>query len=223
LTPTYAVPGEDLAAGAATYQRLSSGGAHFLNHGGRSHTMFDRRTGRFVSSYFYDTLSVDEIKADIVLGHRTVREVLGTSPTGFRTPHFGTFSGRQQLKLLHEILCELDYQFSSSSLPWLGLRNGPVFRSPTGIVEFPVSGRSGRPSTVLDTWSVWGSPFPSLSGDAFMAELEHYCQLGETMPLLLNIYGDPSHVVHRDEFFIALKRVVSVFHPTTFSALLASK
>lgn len=220
ITPVYAVPGEILRQGASAYEVVLSRGGRFMNHGGRTHTFWDERPGRYASCFFYDEMSRSEVEDDIRLGHSLLREVLGVSAEGFRTPHFGTFSSSSDLRFLHGVLARMGYKYSSSSLPWVGLRRGPVFRDETGLVEIPVSGRFSRPTTVLDSWSVWGSPQPSLLENQFEIELDSFRVLGGESPFILNIYADPSHIQGKSAFFSGLDALCDVFEPNLFEDLL---
>jgi len=120
ILPIYAVPGDLLKRGEKVYTRIFETGAEFINHGGREHTYFDKELNRHVSCFFYDQQTLDILKEDIVLGHNTLQSVLGVTPTGFRTPHFGTFQRNEHLTFLYQTLREMGYVFSSSTVPLKG-------------------------------------------------------------------------------------------------------
>ena len=129
LTPrgmkaTYAVPGEQLVAAAATYKRLAEDGAAFINHGARPHAEW--RNGRYWSITFYHEMSPAQVVDDIKEGDRILREVIGRAPSGFRAPHFGLYQRPEELQTLHGALVGLGYRFSTSTVPALGLRRGPI-------------------------------------------------------------------------------------------------
>lgn len=220
VLPAYAVPGELLERGADVYCRLASHGAEFLNHGHAQHCHIDRQTGRYESSMFYDQLPYDEVVADVRGGHQSVRDVIGTAPVGFRTPHFGTFQRRHQLDRLHDLLAELGYRYSTSTMPLYGMLHGPVVRVRPTLVEIPVTGSPGRPHRPLDTWSYRFAPRPI--GD----ELDYQRAVAELAEDLrrhggvVNIYADPSQVADWDGFFDSIA-LLAPFGAPSFSAVLA--
>ena len=49
-----------------------------------------------LSTLFYDQLTNDQVKDDIVKGHQNFIDVLNVLPLGFRTPHFGSYQKPNQ-------------------------------------------------------------------------------------------------------------------------------
>ena len=220
VRPVYAVPGELLQAGGETYARIAATGAEFLNHGGRKHTYFDEGLGRDASCFFYDEVGAEAVAEDIEYGHRLVTEVIGTRPAGFRVPHFGTYQQRSQLRYLHDRLGALDYEFSTSTVPSWGLREGPVFRR-FGLAELPVSGMASSPLEILDTWSCFEAPDRTRGPADFLREAELLAHgHAAAGPGLINIYGDPSHIAGRPEFFDAIEAIVAVAQPCGYREIL---
>jgi peptidoglycan/xylan/chitin deacetylase (PgdA/CDA1 family) len=221
VTPSYAVPGELLLRGADVYRDLAARGAEFLNHGFREHCHFDSATQTYVSSYFYDQLNWEEVEEDIRTGHEACIEVLGHRPTGFRTPHFGSFQRASQLGALHRLLAGLGYRFSSSTGPRYGFRNGPLVRTATGVLEVPVTGCPSAPLRPFDSWSFRFAPHRLGDDDDYLAEAAALVDLA-TRPgavQLVNIYADPSQVVDWPPFL----RVVNLLAPfarPSFAAVL---
>ena len=203
ITPTYAVPGELLEQGADVYRRLADRGAELVNHGWKQHCRLDRDTRTYESSYFYDQLPLDVVRRDIECGHRAVEDVSGRAPAGFRTPHFGTFRSRRQLRWLHELLAGLGYRYSSSTMPLAGLLGGPLQSDPTGILELPVSGPVSSPHRVLDTWSYRFAPGRRGRESEYVADvrtlLAQHTSTGA--PGVINLYGDPSQVADWPDWF----------------------
>jgi hypothetical protein len=220
VTPVYAVPGELLEQGAAVYERIAATGSEFLNHGGRTHTYFDEQHGRHAPCFFYDDVGSDAVTEDIEYGHRLVGEVIGAAPTGFRVPHFGTYQQRSQLRFLHGRLGALGYSFSTSTVPAWGLREGPVFRR-FGLAELPVSGMASSPLEILDTWSCFEAPDRTREPADFLREAERLAHgHAAAGPGLINIYGDPSHIAGREEFFDAIEAIRAVATPTGYAEIL---
>jgi hypothetical protein len=220
IRAVYAVPGELLQAGAEVYGRIAASGAEFLNHGGRTHTYFDEALGRHASCFFYDQIGAEAVSADIAYGDKLVREVLGTSPRGFRVPHFGTYQQPGQLRFLHGRLAEHGYAFSTSTVPAWGLREGPVVRR-FGLPELPVSGLASAPLEILDTWSCFEAPDRTRTPAEFVDEAERLAHGHATAgPGLINIYGDPSHIHERREFFDAVAAIAAVSTPSGYADVL---
>lgn len=202
VTPVYAVPGELLERGAETYRKISNTGAEFINHGNKEHTYFDEASKGYASCFFYDQIDRSTVRADIEQGDAAVTAVLGKKPAGFRTPHFGTFQRPDEMRFLHSVLKNLDYKFSTSSLPYFGFRSGPVFRD-FGLAEFPVSGSWSRPLAILDSWGCYDAPQRTMTPQDYVREgtavAEHFEKNG--IVGLLNFYADPSHIAGEETFF----------------------
>ena len=207
ITPVYAVPGELLKRGATVYRSIADLGAEFINHGYREHTVFDRATDAYVSTVFYDRLTTEAVAEDIRRGHEAIHDVLGRTPTGFRTPHFGTYAGRRQLEYLHCVLARLGYRFSTSSEPSLGLRLGPAPKLSFGLRELPVTGCYDRPLRILDSWGFRFAPGRQVDRSDYLQQLgklaRHFTAANRLG--LVNIYADPSQVYDWPEFFQGLR------------------
>jgi hypothetical protein len=206
IKPVYAVPGELLERGAAAYSRIAATGAEFMNHGWAEHTRLDRATGVYDSFLFYDRQPREWVAEDIRRGHASVAAVTGRAPKGFRTPHFGSFQTGDELSFLHGELKQLGYAYSTSTVPFWGLRHGPVLRH-FGIPEVPVSGTFERPLDILDTWT--HRCLGERGGEAGYARQAGLYRdfLASGKPLLLNVYGDPSQVYDWPGFFDAMAQL----------------
>lgn len=217
----YAVPGELLVEAAETYTTLHERGAEFINHGYTTHTFFNRDRGRYESCFFYDEIGEDAVEQDILRGHQAITDVLGTSPTGFRSPHFGCYQKPSQLTHLHTILADAGYHFSSSTLPRWNFSHGPAFRR-FGLWELPVSGWWKQPMNIQDSWSYMAMPGRSLSPRDF---LDHAIETADRCRRhnicgILNYYADPSHVHNVPEFFSAVEAWSSVARSATYAEIL---
>jgi hypothetical protein len=222
VKPMYAVPGELLVRGAEIYRRLYDDGAEFLNHGYKEHTYFDSDRNEHASCFFYNELPREIVREDIVRGDATLREVLGAQPRGFRTPHFGTFQTHADLSFLHDVLRELGYAFSSSTIPLYAFRYGPLVKE-RGLAEIPVSGMGSAPLKILDTWSCFRAPGRTLAPRDYYVEGNALATALRKMGVgVLNYYGDPSHISRSDEFFDTVRSWLAVAEPVTFSELLES-
>jgi hypothetical protein len=157
ITPVYAVPGALLRQGAEVYGAIAASGAEFLNHGDSEHARYVPETNTYESFFFYDELPVEVALKDVVDGDRAVREAIGVQPTGFRTPHFGSFQKRAQLAVLYRTLRALGYAYSTSTSPLHGFRHGP-WRTVAGITEIPVTGCPRWPMGILATFGFRYAP-----------------------------------------------------------------
>jgi hypothetical protein len=203
IVPSYAVPGELLKHGRATYRGLMESGAEFINHGYLSHTAYTEATRSYVSTVFYDQLTDEEVRRDVIQGHDTCAEVLGKYPEGFRTPHFGTYQRPGQLKHLYAVLSELGYRFSSSTTPVTGMWHGPIKSTGTPVVELPVSGCYDYPARILDSWNFRFSPTRRLTERDYIVQFKKivdFYHAPENVGVL-NIYADPSQVYDWPAFF----------------------
>lgn len=217
VQPAYAVPGALLRDGEQTYRRIAETGAEFMNHGGVSHTYFDDQAGHYRSCFFYDELDPERVSQDVIEGHKIVKDVLGKSPLGFRTPHFGTYQKSSQLRFLHGTLKELGYQFSSSTTPYWAIRKSPMF-SDFGIVELPVTGVPSRPLNIFDTWAYFEAPSRTFEPADYKREATALANLfGNSGCGLLNIYADPSHIHDDERFFDAVAILTAVAPSVRFT------
>ncbi len=217
LSPLYAVAGEVLEAGASAYRTIADEGGVFLNHGFRRHATLDEGTGAVTSNYFYGAVPTHEWQEDIRRGHKAVRDILGQTPEGFRTPHFASFEGPRDLAALWRFLTQLGYRYSSSTRPLFGLRFGPFFNR-SGIVEFPVSGCLSEPGQILDSWGLVRTR--GRLTDRLRDELGAYVALMRAgQPLLLNVYLDPADIADDDDI-IELLNDFAPFSAPDFSAVL---
>ncbi|HYM11519.1 MAG TPA: polysaccharide deacetylase family protein [Bryobacterales bacterium] len=221
VKPVYAVPGELLEQGRAVYGAIARRGAEFLNHGFREHVRWDRAVGAYRSCLFYDQISREEAAEDIRCGHAALEQILGVRPRGFRTPHFGTFQKRSQLRWLHWFLRGLGYEFSSSTMPGMAFRYGARF-SRLGLFEFPLSGGFTYPLRLLDSWGCYRAPGRTLGEAAYRDEGRQWASLlrRERYAGILNYYVDPSHIVRSEAFFETVHAWTEAAHNCSYAELL---
>ena len=204
----YAVPGVQLEKGAAAWRAAADRGAEFLNHGGRAHAEF--RDGRYWPMTFYEKLSEAEVVADIELGDRLVRQIIGQAPEGFRAPHFGSFQGRDQLDLIYRTVRGLGYRYCSTTIPATALAAGPIVNVGDGLIELPTMGSYRYPTTLLDSWTYLTDRVNYTLGDEYhelFAETVERMS-AERLPGLLTYYADPSHVLGQKPFERSLDVIV---------------
>lgn len=219
VTPVYAVPGALLQKGEKIYCKIREMGAEFINHGGREHTYFDVEKKRHASCFFYDQQVYSILREDILLGHQTLQEVLGITPKGWRTPHFGTFQHPQHLKFLYSVIQQLNYMFSTSTNPAMAYCNGPLYKR-DGIIEIPVTGAYSEPLNIMDTWAYFAAPDRIKLPSQYLHEAQSLSSFAVKHPILINIYGDPSHVYNKPEFFEAMALLVKSAQNINYAQLL---
>lgn len=216
----YAVPGELLKKGEKNYRQICETGGEFINHGYREHTYFDISHNRHASCFFYDQQSFEAVRKDIVMGDSCLKEILGITPHGFRTPHFGTFQESSQLKFLHSVLSGLGYDFSTSTTPFYAFRFGPIFKK-FGLFEIPVSGMGESPLTILDTWGCFTAPNRTKTPEDYYSEgVAAADAFGKAGIGVLNYYADPSHIYNKEIFFKTVKYWTSISKPANYMDLL---
>jgi hypothetical protein len=220
VKPVYAVPGELLQQGEEVYSRIRAAGGEFINHGYAEHTYLNIQKQEYASCFFYDQLSPEQVREDIIQGDACVKDILGHAPQGFRCPHFGTFKKSEQLCFLHSVLGELKYQFSTSTLPFFAFRYGPVFDR-FGVREIPVSGTGSNPFEVLDSWACFAAPGRLMTPQDYVAEGAAAARLYKDAGIgLLNYYADPSHIHNQEAFFETIRLWSSLAQPINFQDLL---
>lgn len=220
IKPVYAVPGELLNRGEKVYRRISETGGEFINHGHTQHTYFDKSAGRHRSHFFYNELQMEQVREDIVQGDVCLREILGVQTRGFRTPHFGTFQKQHQLRFLHSVLHDLEYIYSTSTVPLYAFRYGPIFDG-FGELELPVTGMASSPLTILDSWSCFMAPDRTMTPQDYLKEGKAIADLFQGLGVgLLNFYADPIHIHDSDIFFDTVACWKSVARAITYSELL---
>lgn len=219
VTPVYAVPGDLLRKGVDTYSRIKDSGSQFINHGDREHTFFDKTNKRHASCFFYNEQSHEELRKDIVDAHKTLKEVLGVTARGFRTPHFGTFQKPEHLQFLYGVLKELGYAFTTSTLPIKGFRQGAII-DVGGLKELPVSGTATRPLQILDTWGYFESPDRRHTPTDYLNESRLLAErISGHGAGIINIYADPSHVHGKELFFQAIEAFLKVGTPVRYDEI----
>ena len=219
ITPVYAVPGELLKKGEKVYRKIHNTGAEFINHGGCEHTYFDKEKQRHASCFFYDQQSREDLRKDIFLGHQTLQDVLGFTAKGWRTPHFGTFQKPAHLRFLYDILNELNYTFSTSTSPVVACQHGPLFKK-DGIIEIPVTGIYSEPLNIMDTWAYFAAPDRTKLPYEYTKEAQELAHFTSKYPTLINIYGDPSHIHDKPEFFDTMTLFMKTAQNVSYTQLL---
>jgi hypothetical protein len=207
FSPVYAVPGQLLEKGHTKYKQIAASGAEFLNHGYFQHCSYDPQIRSYVSTFFYDQLPRDTVQEDIRRGHQAHLAILTRRPRGFRAPHFGTFQTPENLRFLHNLLKDMGYQYSSSTVPLYGFRRGPAIEVRDNFFEIPVSGCYDRPFYILDSWGFRFDPGRRVDEKDYVRQFEKMVNFMRQPAAigLFNCYVDPSQVYDWPEFFECLQ------------------
>jgi hypothetical protein len=208
VSPSYAVPSMRIQSGLEVYRALISKGRDFLNHGYSDHVFFDSE-GSAHNSFLYSNLSKLEVCEDFTLGHEYFEKTFGILLKGWRTPHFGSFENRKNLRLIHSLCSRFDYRFSSSSSGLTGFIRGPISVS-SQIREFSVTGHGTAGFGVLDSWS-----FQKVSGEEIVIDVPRFYEAYKNMEenyrgihSVINLYFDPRHIKNVPEFWEMMKFIV---------------
>jgi hypothetical protein len=206
IKPVLAVPGELIEKGQEVYKKFAASGIEFINHGYVQHTHLQLPERIYKSNYFYHKLSRDQIGQDINKGHEAIRKHLDITPTGFRTPHFGSFQKSSELQFLWKLLRNMGYEFSSSTTPEGGIKKGPLWKE--HILEIPVTGCPSWPTKILDSWGVGFAPLRSVEKSDYISQIKKLViDIEAGRNIVINIYADPSQVYDWPEFFEALEKL----------------
>jgi len=147
-----------------------------------------------------------EVVEDIQKGDEIVTRVIGTQPRGFRGPHFGRFQRPENLALIYDTIRNMDYTFATTTVPEFGFRHGPAHNH-NGLFEFPLSGSSMSPISLLDSYTYLRNLNDRTVTDEYgnllrttLETLTRWHIVG-----LINIYVDPSNVEKSNGFFDGLE------------------
>jgi len=206
IKATFAVPGAQLLKSPEPYRRLAERGAEFMNHGGLPHAEW--RGDQWVGITFYDSMSPEEVEADIRRGHDIVTEIIGKAPRGFRAPHFGCYQKPEQVDRLHRTAASLGYDYCSTTIPSFGLKFGPAYRT-HGLVEFPCFGSARYPETILDSWTYLNDRKKYALGEPYFMLMSETIELfvGKQLPVVFTWYADPCHVLNQAPFMCAMDSI----------------
>jgi len=203
---SYAVPGTMLEANPRVYRAIFSRGAEFLNHGYLPHTQL--QDGVYRSTTFYAKMDPADVIKDVENGHQTVTGIIGKKPAGFRAPHFGRVPLSMQRDVIRPVLKDLGEFYSTQTMPIESVKHGPIWWD-RHWPEFPMTGQSRAPYSLLDSYSFLQSPAVRKVTTRYGAILKQTIQnlLDWNFRGLLNIYADPSHVAEDSGFMEAMKMV----------------
>ena len=133
----------------------------------------------------YNEISFEERKEEIFKCNEVCKKLLNCSPTGFRTPHFGS----QHTADTYKILEELGYTYSSSTIAIRTPKRGLPFNV-GGILEIPVSICPRHPFNVFDSFHSFRSKWARHTDEEFSGLFQELLKTGIANGLLINVYFD---------------------------------
>lgn len=207
IYPLIAAPADIIEEGLETFQELAAQGAVFINHGSKHHAAVNSNN-EIYSTFTYENTPEQVWQQDIIDGHHRLKNYLGVSVKGFRTPHFGEFSSPSNLKKLYKLLIDLGYNYSSSTTPiHVRIARRSHKWSENKIIEFPVNGQIQQPSQIIDSWSFMQSGENRQQIKEILCALNSYINVfnAETK-IFLNLYFDPAQLEQQKEICDSLIR-----------------
>ena len=101
--------------------------------------------------------------------------------------------------------------------------NGPIIKTPSGILELPVSGCHDFPARILDSWGFRFSPTRRFTENDYVEQFQKMITFFESSSVtgIFNIYADPSQVYDWEPFFECMSLTRNLKN-TSFADLLTS-
>ncbi|MBF0294995.1 MAG: polysaccharide deacetylase family protein [Magnetococcales bacterium] len=191
-----AAPGEILQRDPAFFRQLHQDGHELMGHGWRQHSAI--RDGQYLSTLYYHNLTDAQLDEEITRSRDAVASLTGAPPAGFRIPHFGHSNTPEELHRVHSRLPPLGIAYSSSTLPRMAIRHGPLYPAQEGLLELPISPSFCKPTAILDTFSHGFDhrAKPAKSFQEYHAEFMRMLEYAVRKPAwVCNLYCDPSQAV----------------------------
>lgn len=172
---------------------LGASGHEIVNHGYSVHTG-KNSDGRGFSTMFYRDCPAEMIEKEITDNHQVLRQFFNREIHGFRTPHFGTFQGEEELSLIYRILHRLGYLYSSSRCP---APQPFIFMPRFNLYELPLTPCPVHRETPYDSWHMLAAPGKEhkdsdLTG--LFSRMIAWADATESS-YVFNFYFDPSHLM----------------------------
>lgn len=166
------------------------------NHEILNHTHTHPNNEELNADQKFNELSASQQKDEIKRCDTVLKNILGYSPIGFRTPHFGNLHTAS----VYNTLKELGYRYSSSISAAKSRSSGlPFLRD--GIMEFPVSACPRHPFGVFDTWhSLLRGNKKHIKEGEFYALFKKLIDFAIEKNLYINVYFDPQDIINVKEF-----------------------
>jgi len=199
----FAVPGMNLLENQKKYKEIHSCGYEFINHGFLKHV----NPTNSKSITFYNEMSKEDVRNDIINGHNTIKKVLNYTANGFRAPHFGYVQNKSDLSFLYETVANLNYTYCTTTMPDYAIKNGSIIKVSEKLFEFPLSGQYNFPYRILDSYTSFYKRKNKAAGKKkYIKNLKKAINFyaDNKLACILNYYVDPSHILDFEDFFQTL-------------------
>ncbi|PCJ57045.1 MAG: hypothetical protein COA79_17090 [Planctomycetota bacterium] len=143
LKACFAVIGKYVEQYPEEHKVLIDDGHEIINH-----TWSHPNSIELSPNKYFDRMTQDEKKDEILKAHDVISTKLNYEPKGFRVPHFGNLF----TDAIYPILKDLNYQYSSSTLSTNTTSYGQPYLAEMGILEFPVATCPKHPFSSFDSW-----------------------------------------------------------------------
>ena len=101
----------------------------------------------------------------------------------------------------------------------MAYRHEPLYKNGS-IIEIPVTGIYSEPLNIMDTWAYFAAPDRTKSSLDYMKEAQNLANYSKKHPILINIYGDPSHIHDKSDFFKAMALFSKAAQNVSYTQLL---
>lgn len=209
----YAAPSELILRNSETFRLILNRGRNLINHGFKDHVRVDP-FGGFSNNLVYSALSREEIRKDFVDAHYFLKDNFGYTAKIFRTPHFGEFRKRRQMRIIHNLCRNFEYEISSSTTGFESFFGLKQYNS-SNLVEIPLTGFGKAGFSVLDSWSFRKEQMDKDIIDAvsFFDKFEEIQNRYRGVNSFYNIYFDPRHILNSDIFWTKLESMTHTLTP----------
>jgi peptidoglycan-N-acetylglucosamine deacetylase len=195
LKASFACVGRWVETFPEEHKRIVEEGHEVLNH---THT--HPNSDELTHERLYE-LSHSQRVMEILKCHKAIKRVLGVTPSGFRTPHFGN----QHAEEIYELIRPLEYDYSSSTIAIRTATHGIPYDA-GGILEIPVSVCPAHPFNVFDSYHSFRARKAHSGAGEFYGLFEQLVRKVTARCGLVCVYFDPQDVAaYSKEFERALE------------------
>lgn len=161
-----------------------------------NHTYTHPDNPHWAPNRYFNKLSYDEQKDEILRAHSVFKNVLGIECIGFRTPHYGNL----HTESVYDILAEIGYKYSSSTPAYKVNGYSAPYMHKKGIVEIPTGCSIHFPISIFDSWNMLRMKKPLIGLDeGFIAEFRETLECIKKNNFFISHYFDPYDVVKNNK------------------------
>lgn len=209
ITGSFACIGKFIEKYPRKHEKILDRGHEIINHS------YSHPNGYFVSNRFFNSLSLTEMREEVVKMQEIAKKYLEYEPVGFRTPHFGELTTNR----IYQILEEEGFLYSSSTtltytqsygLPYYPSKENFRKRGKNAfnILELPLFPCPEHYFSVFDTWHMYRSSPPAHDKEGeFVKLFKKAINIGKKYGIYINLYFDPRDL--NKEFEEAVRMLVN--------------